>query len=471
MVYNNLGCIESIGLLYTLTSLFVVGGYIGYGLIKNYYNCKIKQEYTKKEISKYSPYYVSHIQINNLQNYVDMKDDKEYTKVIEQITTNLLFKFNGVFGMSSYNNIYVLLPRNENMTYSVDKEDMSNNVGETIKNNIKPHEKYNICVRIKHVDIDKNYIGVYFNHVIHQNKFKFIKYLAKNSDIKITYNRNINPHNTKYMNRYFKKYFDSTNIDYITNPVYSTCYKCVSDNEVIVFKSELTSIVCNKNYINDNDMDIDIDIDNDDFFTEDIIEHSCIIDNTKNYEIHFVENQEYDVYDDDNEENEDEESNTSETSEESDESDKENREEQNNDDTLQYYNCRVTRGDDINFTLNTRASSVQDALMKTYEIMCNMGVANPETLNYYILNNTYMVHLSNFGHNKCHQFILIEQTSNGNSSIEQEEKPDTNSDSYDDMPPLIADSPHEHQQQQEQQEQHESEEEVHVGEEDLNDVD
>ncbi len=466
MVYNNLGCIESIGLLYTLTSLFVVGGYIGYGLIRNYYNCKIKQEYTKKEISNFSPYYVAHIQINNLQNYVVNHDIEEYTKVIEQITTNLLFKFNGVFGMSSYNNIYVLLPRNENMTYSVDKEIMSNNVGETIKNNIKPHDKYNICVRIKHVDIDKNYIGVYFNHVIHQNKFKFMKYLAKNSDVKITYNRNINPHNTKYMNRYFQKYLERTKIDYITNPVYSTCYKCVSDTEVIVFKSELASIACKKNYINDNDNDIDIDIDNDDFFTEDIIEHSCIIDNTKNYEIHFVENQEYNIY---NEEN-DNESNTSETSEESDESDKENTEEQNKDDTLEYYNCRVTRSDDINFTLNTRASSVQDALMKTYEVMCNMGVSNPETLKYDILNNTYMVHLSNFGHNKCHQFILIEQTTNGVKSIEQEEKPDTNmsdgSDTSDDMPPLIADSP-----QEKKQEQHESEEEVHVGEDDLRDID
>ena len=145
MVYNNLGCIESAALLYTLITFFVAGGYVGYSLIKNYYNCKIKQYYTKKEISKYSPYYVAHIQINNLQNYVVNQDIEEYTKVIEQITTNLLFKYNGVFGMSSYNNIYILLPRNENMTYSTDKEDMSNNIGDSIKNNIKHHDDYNIC--------------------------------------------------------------------------------------------------------------------------------------------------------------------------------------------------------------------------------------------------------------------------------------------------------------------------------------
>jgi hypothetical protein len=452
-------------------SIFAVGGYIGYGLIKHHYKCKINQYYTKKEISKYSSHYVAHIEIVNLHNYVD-KINSDYTKLIEQITTNLLFKYNGAFGMSSYNNIYVLLPRNENMTYSVDKEDMSNSIGDTIINNIKHQEKYNICVRIKHVDIDKNYIGDYFSNVIHQNKFKFMKYLSKNSDVKITYNRNINPHNTKYMNKYFQKYLDTTKIDYITNPVYSTCYKCINNsdsdeenvNQVIVFKSELTSITGKKKYVsNHHDIDIDIGIDIDDFFTEDNIEQSCIVDNTKNYDIHYVENEEYNVYDNKTNDNSNDESkdssNMSETSEESEESEK------NKDDMLEYYNCRVTR-DDINFLLNTRASSIQNALMNTYNVMCNMGVETPETLKYEILNNTYIIHDSQFGNNELHQFVLIEQTSNGNEPIEQEENPDTSSDTSDDMPPLIADSPHD----SDKQELRESDEEVHVGEDDLKDI-
>ncbi len=458
MVYNNFGCIESVALLYTLLSIFVSGGYIGYGLIKYYYACKINQEYTKKEISKYSPYYVAHIKLNNLQKYVVDKDIDEYTKLIEQITTNLLFKFNGVYAMSSYNNIYILLPRKENMTFSVDKEDIFNHISNCITNNIKEIENLSVGVHINYIDIYKNHIGNYFNHVIHQNKFKFMKYLAKNSDVKITYNRNINPNNSKYMNKYFVKYREQTNIDYIKNPVYATHYKCVSDNQAIVFKSELSSIVNNKN--SNIKTDIDIDIDNDDFFIEDMIEESCIIDNTNNYEVHYLDNQDYNAYDDDEDEEE-----TEDKDDEDEESDDSEEKEKTNDDSLDYYKCRVFRDDEVSFSSNIRASSVNDALMRTYEVMCNLNIPNPETLKYEIFGNTYMVHQSDFGHNACHQFILIEQTSNGNSAIDQEEKPDTNSDTSDDMPPLIADSPHE------QQEQCDLEEEVHVGEEDLNDVD
>ena len=96
MVYNNFGCIESIALLYTLLSVFITGGYIGYNLIKDYYKSKISQEYTKKDMSAYSPYYVMHIKIKNLQNYVVNQDIVEHTKIIEQITANLLFKFNPI---------------------------------------------------------------------------------------------------------------------------------------------------------------------------------------------------------------------------------------------------------------------------------------------------------------------------------------------------------------------------------------
>jgi hypothetical protein len=426
MVYNNFGCIESIALLYTLLSVFITGGYIGYNLIKDYYKSKISQEYTKKDMSAYSPYYVMHIKIKNLQNYVVNQDIVEHTKIIEQITANLLFKFNGVYGMSSYNNIYILLSRNENMTYSIDKDEIFNNISDTIINNLEEIKNLSVGVYIKNVDIDKHRIGEYFNHVIYQNKFKFMKYLAKKSDVKITYNRNINPHNTKYMNKYFVKYLEQTRIDYITNPVYATHYKCVSDNQVIIFKSELSNIFNNKSdtYV-DIDDDIYIDIDNDEFFIEDMIEESCIVVNHHNYDIHYL-------YNKDSEEDL-EESEESEKSEKSEKSEESNTNNDNNNDSLEYYNCRVSRDIDINFSSNVRASSVQDALMKTYNIMCNMSIPNAETLKYEICGNTYMVHQSHFGNNKCHQFILIEQTSNGNSSGE------SSGESSGDMPPLTGD--------------------------------
>ena len=460
MVYNNFGCIESVALLYTLLSVFITGGYFGYNLIKHYYKSKISHEYTKKDMSNYSPYYVMHIKIKNLQNYVVNKDIEVYTKIIEQVTTNLLFKFNGVYSMSSYNNIYVLLPRNESMSYSVDKEEVFNNISDTIVKNVKEVKNLSVGIFIKYIDIDKHHIGMYFNHVTYQNKFKFMKYLAKNSDVKITYNKNINPHNTKYMNKYFVKYLERTKIDYITNPIYATNYKCVSDNQVIIFKSELSSIVNNKCNIDIGDIDIDINIDNDEFFIEDIIEESCVIDNPNNYEVHYLDNQDYNAYDNEETEkteksSESEKSDKSDKSEESDESEESDKK----DNIYKYYNCSVNREDNIKFMSNIRASNIQDALMKTYNIMCTMGVSNPETLKYEVLNNTYIIHTSQFGDNKCHQFILIEQISNGNSPIEQEENPEENPENDDDMPPLVGELSQD------------SQDEVHVSEEDLKDVD
>ena len=75
--------------------------------------------------------------------------------------------------MSSYNNIYILLSRNENMTYSIDKDEIFNNISDTIINNLEEIKNLSVGVYIKNVDIDKHRIGEYFNHVIYQNKFKF----------------------------------------------------------------------------------------------------------------------------------------------------------------------------------------------------------------------------------------------------------------------------------------------------------
>ena len=299
-IYNPLP-LDSVVIIYPAVILFSTLLYIGYNWLTSYYETLSHNQSMKKKMSKYV---MLEIKLDNIENYFD---EDNFDMDFEQISTNVMYITKGLFALSYYNKLYIVVERKdmflENEKYI---EDISLMVLDKINNTINNNNvnyRIDLNLYITHTNIENNNLGSHIKKIIRRNKLNFMKYISKQSGI--NFSKKL-PYTNKNMNKFYKKYSKQCGVNYLESPYYAVCYKRISDKEAIVFKSELRMF--DQEELNK-------------FITRQHVTNSEIYKNPKMYDHHYVENELYNVYTY---------GDSSDSSSETDESENENENEQSN---------------------------------------------------------------------------------------------------------------------------------------------
>jgi len=274
-IYNPLP-LDSVVIIYPTIILFSTLLYIGYNCFNSYYESLPQNQSMKKKMSKYV---MVEIKLDNIENYFD-KDN--FDMEFEQISTNAMYVTKGLFALSYYNKLYILVER-EDMFSDKEKyiEDICIMVLDKIKNKINDVNcLIDINLYITYTNVENNNLGAQIKKIIRRNKLNFMKYISKQSGI--NFSKKL-PYTNKNMNKFYKKYSKQCGVNYLESPYYAVCYKRISDKEAVVFKSELRMF-------DQEELDK--------FITRQEVSNSEIYENPKMYDSHYVENELYNVYTD-----------------------------------------------------------------------------------------------------------------------------------------------------------------------------